>query len=211
MIIVNKRNRKSMSMVVRGDDIIISCPLFTAQKEIDNFIDINSNWINKQLLYQRQQRIELNKNFSDNQIMMFGESTSIIYNSKNNMFDFKNHKLYLKKTNLTSFIKEYYLAYLNRAVEEISTILNVKYKTIKLINAKTRWGSCKQDKTLSFNWRLIFLPIDIQCYVIIHELCHIIEMNHSQKFWNIVSYNCKNYKELKKDLKSFSYILSLFR
>jgi len=60
---------------------------------------------------------------------------------------------------------------------------------------KTRWGSCSNRKNLNFNWRLIMAPEEILDYVVIHEICHIKEMNHSEKFWKMVAEYCPDWKE----------------
>lgn len=198
-------------MSVKGENVVVVCPIFTKEEDINNFVSKNKKWIDKQFICQNYQRTQINNNFTNNQILMFGEKTKIIRNCKTNYFDYENHVLYLKSKNIVTYLKNYYLDYLNKAVFRVAEKLNLKYKEIKLINAKTRWGSCKQDKTISFNWRLIFVPIEMQYYVIIHELCHIKEMNHSQKFWNLVKNSCENYKNIRKDLKSFSYVLTLYR
>ena len=73
--------------------------------------------------------------------------------------------------------------------------LNVEYKKIRIGDQKTRWGSCSSKGIISYNWRLILMPEDIQDYVVVHELCHLHEMNHSMKFWEWVSKIIPDYKE----------------
>lgn len=64
--------------------------------------------------------------------------------------------------------------------------IGVSYNRIRIAEQKTRWGSCSSSGTISYNWRLILMPENIQNYVVVHELCHCIEMNHSQRFWELV-------------------------
>lgn len=65
---------------------------------------------------------------------------------------------------------------------------------ISIKNQKTRWGSCSSLKNINLNWKLAFLPTDLCTYVIIHELCHLVHMNHSVKFWNCVEKYIPDYK-----------------
>ena len=65
--------------------------------------------------------------------------------------------------------------------------MNVEYKGFLIRSYKRRLGSCDIKNRISFNWKLIFLPINVIDYVVIHELCHIIHINHSKLFWNEVS------------------------
>ena len=67
---------------------------------------------------------------------------------------------------------------------------------------KTRWGSCSARRNLSFNYKLMKYREEIIDYVIIHEMCHLKEMNHSKNFWALVENLCPNFKSLKKELKS---------
>ncbi len=58
---------------------------------------------------------------------------------------------------------------------------------VTIRDQRTRWGSCSSRGTLSFNWRLIMAPPDVMDYVVVHELCHLIEPNHSRKFWQLLA------------------------
>ncbi len=79
--------------------------------------------------------------------------------------------------------------------------MDVKYSRISIRDQKTRWGSCSSRKNLSFNWRIIMAPLEIVDYLIFHELCHLIELNHSKKFWAHMSYFCPDFKKRKKWLR----------
>lgn len=79
--------------------------------------------------------------------------------------------------------------------------LNVSYGKITIRNQKTRWGSCSSKGNLNFNCLLMLVPEDIMDYVIIHELCHRKEMNHSKNFWKEVENILPDYKEKRKWLR----------
>lgn len=80
-----------------------------------------------------------------------------------------------------------------------------KYEIGKIFirNQKTRWGSCSGKKNLNFNYKIVFLPEHLQDYIIVHELCHLKEMNHSSKFWNNVALKIPNYREIIKEIKLY--------
>ncbi len=86
-------------------------------------------------------------------------------------------------------------------VKELSKKTGFKFNKIAIRGQKTRWGSCTSGGKLSFNYRLLRFRKEIIDYVIIHELCHLKEMNHSGKFWKLVAGFCPNYKKLKIDLR----------
>jgi predicted metal-dependent hydrolase len=85
--------------------------------------------------------------------------------------------------------------------DRLSSRLGIGYHRITIRSQKTRWASCSRQRNLSFNWRLIMAPEPIVEYVIIHELLHLKEMNHSEKFWELVARYCPTWRQHKKWLR----------
>jgi len=79
--------------------------------------------------------------------------------------------------------------------------MNVTPHSIKLSTARTQWGSCTTRGTLRFNWQLIKMPLPLIDYVVVHELAHLIQMNHSPAFWREVEKICPDYLALRKELR----------
>jgi len=75
------------------------------------------------------------------------------------------------------------------------------FRRITIKNHKTRWGSCSKDGNLNFNYRLALLPRELAEYIVVHELCHLRELNHSKYFWAHVGNILPNYKDLRKELR----------
>ncbi len=86
-------------------------------------------------------------------------------------------------------------------VKFYSEKIGVTYGRITVRNQRTRWGSCSSKGNLNFNCLLMLCPQEVMHYVIIHELCHLKELNHSKAFWALVEKHCPNYKQCKKWLK----------
>lgn len=91
--------------------------------------------------------------------------------------------------------------FVQKRIEEINKIYKFPFKKIFIKNHKTRWGSCSKKGNLNFNYKIIFLPEKLADYIIAHELCHLKEFNHSQKFWNLVDKVIPNYEEVVGELK----------
>ncbi len=90
--------------------------------------------------------------------------------------------------------------YLIKRAQHLAGDLNFSINRVSIKGQKTRWGSCSTKKNLSFNFKLMKFKDEIIDYVIIHELCHLKEMNHSKKFWLLVEKYCPQYKILRKEL-----------
>ncbi len=84
---------------------------------------------------------------------------------------------------VTRYLKKQAKADLTRAVTRHCDTLGVEYKAISVKDTRSRWGSCTSDGQLSFSWRLIMAPPKVLDYVAAHECAHLLEMNHSPKFW----------------------------
>lgn len=79
--------------------------------------------------------------------------------------------------------------------------LGVSYNKIRIGNQTTRWGSCSSKGTISYNWKLVLMPEAIMDYVVVHEVCHLKEMNHSSQFWQLVSRVLPDYEQRRAWLK----------
>ena len=86
-------------------------------------------------------------------------------------------------------------------------IMGVTPETITITGAKKRWGSCSGKNSLNFSWRLILGDIDVVDYVVVHELSHLIERNHSKRFWAVVAKFMPDYKDRQKKLKELPAVI----
>lgn len=87
-------------------------------------------------------------------------------------------------------------------LQEFNVYYQLKYSRISIRNQKTRWGSCSRKGNLNFNYRIAHLPEKHLNYIIVHELCHLKEFNHSKRFWNLVSEKIPDYKETRKEIRN---------
>lgn len=89
-----------------------------------------------------------------------------------------------------------------KKVMQWSAFYQFPYTKISVKQLKSRWGSCSSLRKLNFSYRIVFLPEELQDYLVVHELCHLKEMNHSKHFWQLVEQALPNYKELRNKLKN---------
>lgn len=95
-----------------------------------------------------------------------------------------------------------------KRVEFYNKIYGYSFNKIYIKNQKTRWGSCSKKGNLNLNYKILFLPEDLRDYIIVHEICHLKELNHSQKFWNLVAKAFPEYSRIKKELNRNGLSLS---
>lgn len=91
--------------------------------------------------------------------------------------------------------------FVKERLEHYNKHYNFKYNRIAIRRQKTRWGSCSGKSNLNFNYKILFLPPELADYIIVHELCHLKEMNHGKNFWKLVSEVIPDYKERRKRLR----------
>ena len=86
-------------------------------------------------------------------------------------------------------------------IKYLNDFYNFSFNKISIKRQKSRWGSCSKKGNLNFNYKIIFLPQKYSDYVLVHELCHLGEFNHSRNFWELVKKTIPDYKEIKKEFK----------
>ena len=108
---------------------------------------------------------------------------------------------------LTIFFKHTALYEINALAENLAEEHELQYNRISVKELKSKWGSCSSLKNLTFNWRIIFAPMTVFHYLVVHELCHLKEMNHSARFWKLVTDILPNYKTSEHWLKEQGHSL----
>ena len=199
-VIVNKKNNKNLYVRVKEDmKIHVSCNYFTTKGMIEKVLNENEESLRKML------NAVKNKNEKSSKFFYLGKSYDIIFNEsingtfiQDNKIITKNEKLLNKwyKDEIIRVFDDRYVYVFNHFKE------NIKSPILKIRDMKTRWGVYnKKNHTITLNSRLIEFDIEKIDYVIIHELSHIIHFDHSKSFWSLVGKYCKNYKQIRKEMK----------
>lgn len=113
-------------------------------------------------------------------------------------------------TDLFKGTRKDYLAYKKTAEQLVSQKLEhwnqfygFQYNRVSVRNHKHQWGSCSRLKNLNFNYKILFLPNEMSDYIVVHELCHLKEMNHSARFWSLVARAIPNHVEVRRALRKY--------
>ena len=179
--------RKTLAITIGEDgEVIVKAPYFLSEKKILIFVKSKENWIEKQRAKITKKQEILNKFDFKNFVYLNGcrMSWDIVKNSDKRM------------TKASFYTKKFYEMIENRA-ERLKKQLKIN-ASFKLCNSKCIWGSCNANNTIKINWKIILLKPELQDYVILHELCHVKEMNHSKKFWELVEENFPSCKVVRK-------------
>ena len=112
------------------------------------------------------------------------------------------------KEHLENWYKTQAFDYIAQRVKDYAQITGLRFRIVKINTAQTRWGSCGRKDALNFTWRLIMAPPRVVDYVIVHELMHLKQKNHSHKFWAEVAKIIPDYKQDERWLKQNGHLLS---
>jgi len=122
------------------------------------------------------------------------------------MFKFRRRLRYRRKQiNRKDYLarKEEARLLVHAKIIQFNTHYQFEINRLFIKNQRSCWGSCSENKNLSFNYRLIYLEPELIDYVIVHELCHVQELNHSPRFWELVAQTIPSAKVLRKQLNKF--------
>lgn len=100
--------------------------------------------------------------------------------------------------------KEHARALVHERLAYFAPIYGIRFKRVAIRNQKTRWGSCSRNGNLNFNYKIALLPSHLADYIVVHELCHLLEFNHSKRFWTHVERSIQDPHTRRKELRSFS-------
>lgn len=98
---------------------------------------------------------------------------------------------------------------INQRIRVLNNVLKLRFNRVAIRGQKTRWGSCSNLGNLNFNWRLVMAPLQVMDYIVAHELLHLIQPNHSKKFWALVESVCPDYKACRDWLKKNGHRLKI--
>ena len=182
-VTVIRSNRKTVAIQVNSDrSVTVRAPRSASEKDIEEILKKKKAWISKHI-----EKIKETKERFE------AEPTEKLTREK------------------VIALAEEALKVIPERVEYFAKVIGVTYGKITIRNQKTRWGSCSSKGNLNFNCLLMLAPPEVLDYVVVHELCHRKQMNHSKAFWSEVEKVFPDYKEARKWLKEDgSQMITLF-
>ena len=182
-VTVIRSNRKTVAIQVNSDlSVTVRAPRSASEKDIEEILKKKEAWISKHI-----------EKIKETKERVEAEPTEKLTREK------------------VIALAEEALKVIPARVEYFARVIGVTYGKITIRNQKTRWGSCSSKGNLNFNCLLMLAPPEVLDYVVVHELCHRKQMNHSKAFWSEVEKVLPDYKEARKWLKEEgSQMITLF-
>ena len=220
---IKRSPRRRLSMTIDHRGLRVLGPMNLSLRQSESLILTHESWVIQKLDEWRSER--LNGSWSihgDIPLPIFGvphavktmhhaarrsridrlENTVLLYSSDPNNAA-RSHK------SLVQWLRQEALTHFESRISELAPRMGVRISALSLSQARTRWGSCTSNGHIRLNWRLVHLPQDLVDYVIVHELAHLKEMNHSPRFWAVVESIYPAHKAARKALRGHIATLPL--
>jgi predicted metal-dependent hydrolase len=214
---VQRSKRKTLAIYISHRKVVVRCPLRASALELRQFVSANQQWIEKRLLEESLRDKELLRIERGGKIFCRARELEIVFKQGRkqrilislDQFIIQGHKLNATKARIQ--VEDYLIdkasEYLLPRARGLARHLGVdhKIKEIKLRKTKSKWGHCTSAGIIQYNWLIMLAPYSIIDYMITHEVCHLVHMDHSKRFWSLVESICPQYDKYVDWLKQHEH------
>jgi predicted metal-dependent hydrolase len=212
------KRRKLTITVERNRAVVVRAPQGLSDQEIDRIVQARRQWIVAKLDHPQKYQ---DRRHPPGKELVNGESAAYlgrdyrieIAETLSGDIELSRHFKVppQQQSNRRKVLRSWYVARAKetilRRVHQQARRLGVSFGTARIVDNRYRWGSCTVRNNVNFNWRLIKAPMFVIDYVIVHELAHLLEPNHTDRFWNIVRAHSATMEKAKRWLKEFGQLL----
>lgn len=214
---ISRSHRRTVSLHITPEGrLLVKAPFFVPSYFIRKFVEKHRVWIAKQVSNLHQSSNAIPKGYLEGENFLFlGNKHSLRFKESiheiilNNELCFPSCLQFRIKKELTDWYVKQAKKIISERVNYFSSEMDTRYKKIGFSDTKSKWGSCGRDNSLQFNWHLVMAPLLVVDYVVVHELAHTFEKNHSRKFWKIVEKYKPAYRQYRSWLKNNGAVLNL--
>ena len=216
--IIRSRRKTIAVEITKEGGVLVRAPLKLARREVLAFVHQNRGWIARKLAQARVLQEERTpRRFQEGEPFPFlGEQHRLRYVAGGEYL-LKENGEFLLGADLSAragdLFRTWYRArareILEDRVAQFALRMGLTCRSVRITDAKERWGSCNAAGSLNFAWRLVMAPPPVIDYVIVHELAHLVEMNHSRRFWGRVGRILPDYAQRRKWLRDNEHLLTL--
>ncbi len=214
-----RSNRKSIGITIERDSkVLVNAPENLSDEEIEKYIYKKRLWIWEKLAIKKSisEAIVQKKFISGESFSYLGRRYRLQIVDTNEELKLKQGYFILgesRQSRAKEIFKAWYLKHLKikiaQRLEYICKASSVKKPEFRIMELGFRWGSCTKEGVLNFNWKIAMAPLSVIDYILVHEIVHLKEHTHNEKFWKEVSKIMPNYLEKKEWLKENGYLLNL--
>ncbi len=214
-----RAKRRTISIQIQPDGrLVVRAPLRVAEKTIRAFVESKADWIQRKQAEVAGRAPATVRQFREGEsFLLLGREIPLrLAPSQRTGLTLKDAFLLSPAAlpNAAGVFEKWYKAYalqvLTERVQHYAAQHGFKPARLRITSARTRWGSCSTNGTLSFTWRLVMAPLDVVDYVVIHELVHLRVHNHSKDFWDAVAALMPDYKQRMAWLKTNGSMMTGF-
>ena len=203
---VLRSNRKTLALFISHRKVVVRCPHRAPIKEVQDFVNRNQKWIQARLEEESKKNKESLRIEKNGRIFYRARELTIGYKEgrkqriliNRDRFIIQGHKLDVTRATvqLEDHLIDKASEYIIPRAHGLARYLGVdqKIKEIKLRKTKSKWGHCTSTGVIQYNWLIMLAPYSIIDYMITHEICHLIHMDHSKQYWDLVASICPNYE-----------------
>jgi predicted metal-dependent hydrolase len=221
-VVRSKKRKKTLSLQVRANETaVIHAPHRIPVSEIDKFLRGKERWLRKKIREngERQKEIKAKKYVTGETFFFLGEPYPLKIEAAasgcdqlvffGGQFVLASYKVSQGRELFIDWYRKSAQRYIGERVNHFGQALKLTPRGIKISNARCRWGSCSQNNYLYFSWRLMMAPCSVIDYLAVHELAHMKEKNHSERFWYLVGNTIADYKKQRIWLKDNGHTLAI--
>ncbi|MBV1775255.1 M48 family metallopeptidase [Burkholderiaceae bacterium DAT-1] len=203
---VERRSRRSIGLMVDASGLRVAVPARFPMRDLDEVLHSKARWILDRLA--RREALVVPQITFGATVDWLGSPMRIVHGKPVGV-DVPSGEIRLSATSahspaqqLQTLMQREARVYLRQRLDAIAAERGLTPKSLALTGARGRWGSCSASGAIRLNWRLMQAPKEVIDYVVVHELCHLAELNHSPRFWALVESACPAWKQHRQWLKT---------
>jgi predicted metal-dependent hydrolase len=219
-VIIRARRKTIALIITREGKLVVRAPLRASRQQIDEIIHLKSGWIEKKqkAALDRLLQVERHTFAQEENFLFLGQPYPLQWVDRARpLLALEDGRFLLSQAanpHASDVFVAWYRVEARRILSERITLYEnqtgLNHQSLRISSAHTRWGSCSSRGTLSFPWRLVMAPLPVIDYVVVHELAHLVEPNHSRRFWLKVESIMPDYREKLTWLKANNQLLTTF-
>ena len=188
---------RRITIRVTHEGVVVTKPRRVPKYEVEEFVKASEEWILERLAEHEKKVVET----LNDRVPYLGEDRAIRRASvppvrlAADEFWAVGESVEERMANVVGWMRRRAKPVIREAVARLSAEMGLVVRRVSIRDQRSRWGSCSSEGSLSINWRLIMTPPTVLEYIVVHEIAHIEEHNHSARFWSIVETQCPDYRE----------------